>query len=64
MIYLLIGLLAGIGILIARARQNVKLRGDKPGVANVTAQLGTDVRNRKTDRQVRRAALKAARRAR
>lgn len=64
MIYLAIGILAGIAILVARARQNVKLRGDKPTLSSVADQMEVDVHNRKIDRANRKAALRAARYAR
>lgn len=64
MIYLAIGILAGVGIMIARARQNVKLRGDKATLSSVAEQMTTDVQNRKVNRINRKAALKAARYAR
>jgi hypothetical protein len=64
MIYLAIGLVAGIIIMILRARQNLKARGDRMTVRSVTDEMQRDVADRKQVRIERKANLKAARYAR
>jgi hypothetical protein len=64
MIWFVIGIVAGIGVLIARARQNLKMRGEKITVRSMTDEMEADVANRKETRARRKANLKAARYAR
>ena len=61
MIYVGIGLVAGVIIIFLRTRKRMRDTGQSTSIGHVTANMGAEVEQRKVERAQRKAALKAAR---
>jgi len=61
MIYIIIGLIAGVGVMFARARNKRKKAGLSTDLMSVAYQASEDVQQRKIDRANKKAERKIAR---